>query len=74
MVTGNLWQDQNPGAHTDLPFIHFQISADEKNKYSSFSNRGFMDKIQKPGDSGCNVVIRIFQRNNDFVVHINNDH
>jgi hypothetical protein len=50
------WEfNQNSGAHTDVPVIHFEISADDKNKYSSFSNREFMDKIQKPGDSGCNV-------------------
>jgi hypothetical protein len=55
MVTGNLWQNQKPDAHADVPVIHFESSADDENKYSSFSNREFMDKIQKPGDSGCNI-------------------
>ena len=55
MFTGNLWQNQNPGAHTDVPVIHSQISAYDRNKYSLFLNREFIDKIQKPGDSGCDV-------------------
>jgi hypothetical protein len=38
-----------------VPVIQYQISADDRNKYSSILNRELIDKIQKPGDSGCDV-------------------